>query len=87
MSTFTLFRELVEDNGKTVRDMAFTLLMEKNNKDDRPICEPWDAKDEEDGETCQGCGQIYDPDTVMIVDDVGAVCFNCLYHLTREILG
>jgi len=30
---------------------------------------------------CQGCGGMYADADVMIVDDVGPICFNCLYNL------
>lgn len=49
-------------------------------RDDHPMCEPDDTQDE----CCQGCGHLFDPSDVMIVDDVGPVCANCQWHLVQR---
>ncbi len=58
------------------------LLKDKAN--DRPMVETGGSP--MDFESCQGCGHNFVSDNVMIVDDVGPVCFNCLYHIAEAAL-
>lgn len=36
---------------------------------------------------CQTCNGNYKESDVMMVDDVGPICGNCLYHLAYKVLG
>lgn len=38
-------------------------------------------------ELCDVCGRAYDSEGMMVVDDVGTVCFHCLYNLARRQLA
>lgn len=40
-----------------------------------------EAKNRSSSNGCQGCSACYDDDHVMIIDDLGPVCFKCLYWL------
>jgi len=72
------------------RDELFDLLTEKDAQEERPVCEPAaDVKDDDsdEHECCVGCGEFYDGDSIMVVDDVGPICFNCCYHVIQATLG
>lgn len=36
---------------------------------------------------CQGCSNSFNNPDVMIVDDLGPMCFRCLHNLAQKVLG
>ena len=40
----------------------------------------------DEGNGCQGCGELYHDDDVMQIVGVGPICFNCLYNIVALVL-
>ena len=54
-----------------------------------PIVKGFQTCNERKGhdECCQGCSLFYRSNDVMIIDEVGPVCFNCCYDTMKRVLS
>lgn len=46
-----------------------------------PAGEEYTEEELDNGNGCQGCGELYSDDDVMQIVGVGPYCFNCLYNI------
>lgn len=60
----------------------------KSKAEDWPLVTPTMGQpDERKMERCQGCEKWYRDLDVTIIENVGPICANCQYHLTKELLS